>query len=76
MELTDNNGKAFAFQHDNIMHYVEPFTPGMDRRIFRYENNNIGAYIEWCYFNEYKNCHRARWYGYANRTMPDFVGEL
>ena len=76
MTLTDNGGKAFAFMHNNLIHYVEPYRKGLDRRIFRYTSTDINAGIELCYFDEYKVNFRARWYGCANKTLPDFVNEI
>lgn len=57
--------------------WLEPETPGLDRRVFRYEHGRIGSYIETAYYADWlKNGERARWYGYANREMPDGVEPL
>lgn len=51
--------------------YLEPETPGLDRRVFRYEHDRIGSLIECAYWRDYQlNGGRARWYGFANREMP------
>lgn len=52
--------------------YIEPEKPGLDRRIFRFEHERIGSYIEFAYYADWQQQgNRARWYGFANRTMPE-----
>ena len=57
--------------------YLEPETHGLDRRVFRYESNLIESYIEFAYHADWKaHGERARWYGFANREMPEGVKEI
>lgn len=52
---------------------IEPeINPGLDRRAFRRMPN--GA-LEWAYLNDWlSHRERARFYGYANRELPDSFG--
>lgn len=57
--------------------YLENEVPGLDRRIFRYEHDRIESYIEFSYFKDWQeNGSRARWYGFANREMPENIEEI
>lgn len=57
--------------------YIEKETPGLDRRVFRYEHGRIGSHIECAYWLDYReNGERARWYGFANRQLPAGVEAL
>lgn len=57
--------------------YLEPDTPPLSRRVFRYEHVRCESYIEFAYWADYQeNGERARWYGYASKTMPAGVEEV
>lgn len=64
------SNEAHRIERKGITYYIERETPGLDRRVFRYENNLIGSNIEFCYYLEFINSNRPRYYGFANKQLP------
>lgn len=63
------SGISLITLSDGSLCMVEPpQRPGLDRRVFR----DLGDSYEWAHLADVEtNGHRARWYHYAPKELPD-----
>lgn len=52
--------------------YIEHHVDGLDRRVFRYTGHEDE--LEFAYYRDWQGMGgRARWYGYAPRSLPQSI---